>query len=211
MKRKRIRLGWMISSTISAIVLSACGIGTPAEPTLDPNMVFTEVAETVMVSMTQTAEAIPPTPTPEPTATSEPTRTPKPTLETASVQPAVTTAPQQFIGDKAAWLSNNPADGQTFPPGYKFQLTVCFKNVGSTEWSDNNKCYLEYASGFVLWNGQSRWYIDEGETIKPGEKWCFTLHAVTASEPGEYITRYFMKNPEGIIMEEFYFPFKVAQ
>ena len=43
----------------AVILLSACSGGANAEPTQDPNVVFTQVAETVMVSMTQTAEAVP--------------------------------------------------------------------------------------------------------------------------------------------------------
>ena len=70
---------WVSMLALAALVLSACGPAAPAEPTLDPNMVFTQVAETVMVSMTQTAQAMPPTPMPEPTATTAPTQPPAPT------------------------------------------------------------------------------------------------------------------------------------
>lgn len=212
MNKNRKKYGWILFVAIPAMILSGCGLGTPAEPTLDPNVVFTEVAETVMVSMTQTAAAIPPTPTPEPTSTPEPTRTPEPTPATSNAQqpaqPAAPAAPQQYLGDKAAWRSNNPSDNQTFTGGFKFQLTACFDNVGSTEWND--KYYLEYVSGENLWYAQSRWFIDAGKKVKPSERWCFTMHAVTPAEAGSYITRYFVRNPDGIIMEELYFPFKVA-
>lgn len=214
MKAKNRKIGWIICTAVTALVLSACGMGTPAEPTMDPNMVFTQVAETVMVSMTQTAESMPPTPTPEPTTTPEPTVTPMPTVDALATQPATqpagfATATVQYLGDKAAWRSNNPADNSSFNPRQGFPLTVCFDNVGNTEWND--EYYLEYASGTNLFPTQNRWYIDAGIKRKPGERWCFTIQVITPDNPGSYISRYYMKNPGGLFMEEFYYPFKVVQ
>ena len=218
MNAKNIKLRWLIGVTITALVLSGCGLGASAEPTTDPNMVFTQVAETVMVSMTQTAEAVPPTPTPEPTSTPEPEPTPttKPTKDPDEVeptqqpaQPAAPAATQQFFGDKAVWLSNNPADGATLSPGQRFNMTICFNNAGSTTWTE--KYYLVYGDGYNLYPTQSRWYIDAGKKIEPGKKWCFTLLSIAPSSTGSYVSRWYMKNAEQIYMGEVYFPFKVTQ
>ena len=215
--KKRNFLSWLMVLTAGAMLLSGCGVfGASAEPTTDPNMVFTQVAETVMVSMTQTAEAIPPTPTPEPTSTPEPTPTPEPTREpdedeqaqpAQPAQPAAQAPTQQFFGDKARWLSNNPMDGATINRGQPATLTVCLSNVGSTEWND--QYYIQYASGQVPHPGSSRRFIDKGKKIKPGEKWCFTLEVFAPNDPGTYQTNWSMRNPERIFMEEFYWIYKV--
>ena len=196
---------------LAVMVLSACGAAAPAEPTQDPNAIFTQVAETVMVSMTQTSEAMPPTPMPEPTATTAPTLPAAPTLDLAA-QPTVATIPLgptatiQRYGDSAKWTTNNPSDGTTFSPGQKFNLTACFVNDGATDW--NNTYYLEWMSGYQLWRDTIYFYV--GETTKPGEKWCFTLPCVAPQYSGSYITRWYFKNGESEYMEEDYFPFKVA-
>jgi len=216
MNAKNKKFGWLVVLILSAMVVSGCdAFGASAEPTTDPNMVFTQVAETVMVSMTQTAEAVPPTPTSEPTATPEPTPTLKPTKnpdddQSQSAQPAQPQAPTQqqtYMGDKARWLSNSPMDGATINRGQTSPLTVCLSNVGSTEWDD--EYYIQYASGQVPHPGTSRWYIDAGKKVKPGEKWCFTLEIFAPNEPGSYQTNWIMRSPERIFMEEFYWLYKV--
>lgn len=197
---------------LGAVVLSACGAAAPAEPTQDPNMIFTQVAETVMVSMTQTSEAMPPTPIPEPTATIQPpTLEPAPTMGFATQPtqgnfPAIPTPTMQKYGDSAQWTSNNPSDGTTFSRGERFNLTACFINNGATDWTTSY--YLEWVSGFKLWPDTNIFYV--GETTEPGEKWCFTLPCVAPTEPGEYITRWYFKNADGDFMQEDYFPFKIS-
>mgnify|MGYP000976695525 FL=1 len=114
----------------ATLLLSACGAAAPAEPTADPNAIFTQVAETVMVSMTQTAEAMPPTPTPEPTATMAPTLPPVPTVDLQATQvvaptiPVGPTATVQRFGDSAQYNTQTPVDGKVFKKGEQFQFVV---------------------------------------------------------------------------------------
>ena len=195
----------------AALVLSACGAASPAEPTADPNAVFTQVAETVMVSMTQTAEAMPPTLTPEPTATMAPTLPPIPTVDVQATQvvaptiPVGPTATVQRFGDSAQYNTQTPGDGKVFKKGEEFQFVVCFSNNGSSTW--NTKYYLEWVSGNRLWSDTKYFYV--GEEVKPGEKWCFYSPAVAPYNPGIYTTRWYMKNPDGEFMHEVYFTYSV--
>jgi hypothetical protein len=197
---------------IASFAFSACGAAAPAEPTADPNAVFTQVAETVMVSMTQTSEAMPPTPMPEPTATTEPTKevmpdidmTAEPTAESYSFGPTPT---MQRFGDSAQYNTQNPADGKVFAPNENFQFTVCFSNNGSTIW--DTTYYLEWMSGYRLWTATKYFYV--GESIDPGGKWCFTLPNIAPSEPGAYMTRWYFKNSDGQFMQEVYFNYSVAK
>ncbi|NMC80111.1 MAG: hypothetical protein GYA59_12180 [Chloroflexi bacterium] len=69
---------------LAVVVLAACG-GAPAEPTLDPNEVYTQAAETVQAQLAETAAA-------QPSPTTAPTNTPQPTkgatqIATATILP----------------------------------------------------------------------------------------------------------------------------
>lgn len=208
MKIKKQIIGWVSGFALAALLLSACGAAAPAEPTMDPNMIFTQVAETVMVSMTQTAVSMPPTPTPEPTATIAPTIPPLPTeppLPLTTPLPIGPTPTIQRFGDAAKFGTNSPKDGSTFGMGDQFTITVCFDNIGTSEWT--NEYYLEWVDGPRLWSNTRYFYV---ETLtKPGKRWCFTLPSVAPYKTGPQITRWYFKNPDGQKMEEFYFPYTV--
>jgi len=208
MKTKITKFAGISALVAFGLVLSACGAAAPTEPTQDPNMVFTQVAETVMVSMTQTAQAVPPTAMPEPTITPLPTQdtmpTQDPNLPTQAPPQMGPTPTIQKFGDSAAYQSINPKDGTTFKTGDEITITICFKNDGSTDWT--TKYYLQYVGGYKLWNNTTTWNV--GKKIEPGDKWCFTLPAVTPYSPGDYITYYDMKNPDGQIMAQAYFAYK---
>lgn len=209
MKTKKMRL--MVVAALAALILSSCGAAAPAEPTQDPNAVFTQVAETVMVSMTQTAEAMPPTPTPAPTATTAPTLPPVPTVDPLATQQAIPTQPLgptptiQKYGDSARYNTQTPGDGKVFKKGEEFQFIVCFANDGATTW--DKTYYLEWVSGFRLWNDTKYFYV--GEEVEPGGKWCFYSPAVAPFDTGSYTTRWYMKNGDGEFMHEVYFTYSV--
>ena len=175
MNQKTRIFSWAAAMSILALTLSACGLAAPAEPTQDPNMVFTQVAETVMVSMTQTAEAMPPTPTPEPTATPQPTPTTAPTIDPATIPtqgpaaPLAPTATIQRFGDSAQFNTQSPMDGKVFKTGEDFAFHVCLGNNGSTEW--NTKYYLEFVSGNRLWSNTKYFYV--GSIVKHTETKAF--------------------------------------
>jgi hypothetical protein len=198
----------------AVILLSACSGGANAEPTQDPNVVFTQVAETVMVSMTQTAEALP-TATTQPTATLMPTLPPTatvnpnhPTATTqVTVQQSYPTATTQYYGDAAKWNTQSPKDGTVLTRSQNFAFHVCLANTGSTDWT--TKYYLQYVSGQQLWWDATKFYI--GDTVKPGGKWCFDLPSVAPDKTGEYTTRWYLKNKSNESFFEVYFHYYVGQ
>jgi len=207
LKSKRIITAVVV---LSAVILSACGAAAPAEPTQDPNAIFTQVAETVMVSMTQTSEAMPPTPMPEITATIAPTMEVMPTDTIATQPPGPTlpvgpTATIPRVGDSAKFNTQTPADGTVLKVSEEFTFIVCLGNNGTTEW--DNTYYLEWVSGFTLWPDQKYFYV--GETIEPGGKWCFYSPAVAPWYPGPFTTRWYMRNGGGDFMLEVYINYKV--
>ena len=198
----------------AALMLGACGAAAPAEPTVDPNVIFTQVAETVMVSMTQTSEAIPPTSTPEPTATPEPTQPPAPTVDVSQEMqqqqgvPTIAmgpTATVQLFGDVAKWNTQSPMDGKIFSTGQEFTFHVCMGNVGSTDWTTGY--YLKYVDGYkACWDSK----VKVGKTVEPGGKWCFDLGCTAPYSAGSYKTTWFMYDDDGnkVTNSEVYFAYK---
>lgn len=212
MEKKKNSVKFMAVCMLTALLATACGAAAPSEPTQDPNAVFTQVAETVMVSMTQTAEAVPPTAIPKPTATTAPVPTlapvatsDAPTQESAPTQAIGPTATIPRIGDSAQYNTQTPGDGKVFKPGVDFQFIVCFGNNGTTEW--DNTYYLEWVSGYRLWNDTKYFYVEE--VVEPGGKWCFYTPAVSPHDPGSYVTRWYFKNGNDQFMQEVYFNYKV--
>jgi len=204
-------LGLIAALTTAALILAACGAAAPAEPTTDPNVIFTQVAETVMVSMTQTSQAMPPTATPEPTATTAPTPEPTQEPEQESQAPLPTiamgpTATVQLYGDAAKWNTQSPIDGKVFTVNQDFTFHVCMANVGSTSWTTGY--YLGYIDGPKVCF-QSKTYV--GKVVEPGGKWCFDLSCQAPSTSGPYTTYWFMKNADGtkVTNGEVYFTYKV--
>ncbi|MDK2981779.1 MAG: hypothetical protein PWQ55_2126 [Chloroflexota bacterium] len=199
---------------VAALMLGACGAAATAEPTVDPNVIFTQVAETVMVSMTQTAEAMPPTATPEPTATIAPTPTTEPTPEGTQDQQQPQTAPTismgptatvQLYGDVARWQTQSPLDGKIFKIGEEYTFHVCMLNVGSTDW--NSSFSLRYIDGYkTCWNNK----VNVGDNVEPGDKWCFDLGCTAPYSAGSYTTYWYMYDDDGnkVLNSEVYFSYK---
>ena len=187
----------------AALVLSACGAAAEAEPTTDPNMVFTQVAETVMVSMTQTSQAMPPTATPAPTATMVPPTQPViPTVDMtvatqdpAAAVPTVSfgpTATVQLYGDAAKFNTQSPVDGKVFSKNEDFIYHVCLGNIGETDWTDDY--YLKYVDGTKICF-KNKTYV--GDTVEPNEKWCFDMSCQAPGTSGTYTTYWFFYNDDG--------------
>ena len=220
-KTMQKNLGLVIIFATAAMILSACGAATPAEPTTDPNVIFTQVAETVMVSMTQTSEALPPTATPEPTATTAPTQPVVPTVDIAEAGQATTnpgaavtvptvglapTATTQLLGDVAQWNTQSPNDGTVFSAYEEFNFHVCMSNVGTHDWTTSY--YLGYLDGdSVCYN--SKTYV--GEIVESGEKWCFDMSCQAPSSSGTHTTYWFLRDEDGnkVTNGEVYFTYKV--
>ena len=190
-------LGMVMILAVTALVLSACGAAAETEPTTDPNVVFTQVAETVMVSMTQTSQAMPPTSTPAPTATMVPTQPVVPTaLPTQqAVVPTVALAPTstvQLYGDAAKFNTQSPADGKVFKKNEDFVYHVCLGNIGETDWNDGY--YLDHVDGpRVCFDDKT--YV--GDTVEPNDKWCFDMSCKAPEGSGTYTTYWFFMNADG--------------
>lgn len=213
-KRTRILAGLIV--LIAVLSLAACA---PAKPKEDPNLVYTQAAETVSAQLTLTQAAQPPaTQTPEPSATPlPPTATVElvvPTLTPLALQQTNTPAPTatqiRVGGDGATWAYNSPPDGKVFTPGENFQLAFGLLNTGSTSWTQEYK--LIWSGGTQVSSTTSVSHDPDGGkklTVPPGEKGEFIVAATAPQKPGSYKTTWFFKSPSGAFIYEVYFPFKV--
>jgi len=208
----------ILISVMMLSVLAACG---PKEPAVDPNLIYTQAAETVAAQMAETLAAVPPaTATSEPTATVEvptatatsamiPTFTPNAGAATVAAIPTST----QIVtggGDKAQWAYSSPVDGVTLAPAVVFQLAIGLLNTGSTTWTQDYK--LVYTGGTQICSMSSVSHDPAGgdkNTIPPGEKGEFIMLCTAPAEPGDYISYWAFNNPSGGYIYDMYFAYKV--
>lgn len=140
-----------------ALGLAACA---PKEDPMAADIRRTNVAETVAVQFTKTAQARP-SETPIPTATSIPTSTMPPTAQPTAIVPTAAigttptgevspTLPPTPVGgiDAGVWARSDPVDGTNITAGGKFQVTVTLMNTGTTTW--NTSYYIQMTGGDKL-------------------------------------------------------------
>jgi len=175
---------WLIAVVLMLVILSACS----KEPTIDPNMLMTEIASTVQAELAMTLSAVPtatetpmPTPTftpPPPTATATafiPTFTPFVTPTTA---PAARADNSKFLADVTV------PDGTVFETGEKFTKTWRFKNTGNTTWTKDNYAIL-YLEGTLLGAGNvTIFYLNK--TVYPGDNVEISVPFVAPEQVGSY-------------------------
>lgn len=153
---------FFLVSVVFVMALSACGAQETPPPTLDMNLIFTQVAETLALEYTQTALAMPTT-----TNTPEPTSTPTP-LASPALLPTIATTPSVVIPPTLSGptpLPVNPATANgcynaalvseatvpnrnDFKPGDTFRKTWRLINTGTCDWNGDFK--IAYVSGSNL-------------------------------------------------------------
>jgi hypothetical protein len=200
---------------LSGMLLAACSAGAPATPTTDPNATFTQVAETVMVSISQTAAAMP-TNTPAPTNTPTPTPMPLPTEDmnaiptSQPVLPGYPTPTVQRFGNAAQWYGQSPADGLTYTANQKFNFHGCMRNIGTTTW--NNNFYLKIVgstASYNPWGGTVIWRV--GGSVIPGSPWCWDFNAGTMpASKGTYISWINFYSNKDEYIAQLYFKYTVT-
>jgi hypothetical protein len=141
----------MISALLGiSMVVASCGPKVEPTPTVDPNVIMTEVAMTVQAEVTQNALL-----TPSPTAPLPPTATvpPAPTqqLPVAPTLPSSGLAPTlpSTSADNATWIADvTVPDDTVFWKNETFTKTWKIENSGTTTWDSTYK--LVYVDGPIL-------------------------------------------------------------
>ena len=202
MKKRELVFGILASALI--LSASACGPRVEPTPTVDPNAIMTQVAETVSAEMTQIALL-----TPSPTATLAPTPTLAATPTVAMTVPASastpgtavtlpaagTTAPTQPVttSDAAAWVADvTVPDGAKFYLNERFTKTWKVKNTGVTTWDTS---YTLVNIDDNTWGANA--VIPLKTSVTPGQEVDLSISFKAPNAFGEHFSRWFLMNPNG--------------
>ena len=209
-----MKLFWVVTALLLTAGLTSCS-GTAPEPTQDVNAVYTSVAGTMVAQFngqqTQTAQAVPPSPTasptelaivlPAPTIAVEPSQTPF-LINTPSIAvlPATSTGGLTFgetgVGcDNATYLSETePGRGTLFKPGINFTKAWTFQNSGTCTWI--NSYTFAFISGDQMGGRDIRLYKTVDFTA-PGLNHTFVVNFQAPHGGGHYQGFWQMKNATG--------------
>jgi hypothetical protein len=188
---------WILVMSIMAIALGACKPTAPVEPTLDPDVIFTQAAETVAAQLTRTALS---QPTATNTALPSPTLTPTIQLPTATTESNSTNATPEVTSqtgttpnpNKMAFVTDvTIPDGQVIPPGAKFVKTWRLKNTGTTTWTANYKVRLWAGNSF----GAPTSFLLAQE-VKPNAEVDISIEFTAPSQTGEYISHWILSDDQ---------------
>ncbi|MFH2103431.1 MAG: NBR1-Ig-like domain-containing protein [Chloroflexota bacterium] len=184
MKRlnKCIRVGILLI----AVALTACG-GAEATPTQNVEALYTSIAETALAYTTQTALALPATPTASatPEFTNTPLVTDTPTATNTPFNlPAPSTATQAACDNSVFLTDVTIPDGSEIAAGSVFVKTWRVRNLGLCTWDEDY--YLAFGWGGIDTNWSTVAPILFGNTIVPGEEMEISVTLKAPTVAGNY-------------------------
>ena len=178
-----------VASFIFVFILSSCNLPSQAEPTNEPNAVFTQAALTVQAQLFEATPFNTPTlPPPAPTNTAITLPT---TSVPATLPPAASATP---VCDQAQFIKDvTIPDGTTLLPNETFVKTWRLKNVGNCTWSGYT---LVFDSGESM-KGTSPIAIG---TVNPGQEVDLTVTLTAPATNGSYRSYWRIRNPSGVLL-----------
>ncbi|MBI2758607.1 MAG: hypothetical protein HYX49_07990 [Chloroflexi bacterium] len=207
------KLVWLAMIAFATISLAGCNIGKTPEPTPDVNSIYTAAAGTMIVQLnsqlTQTAQAVPPTPIPSPTTTL-PVFTSLPTFPVAGTTPFVFNTPggptlpatpfssgggSSAVGcNNSAFVSETVPDGTIFTTGKNFAKVWSLQNSGTCAWD------IGYSFSFVSGDrmaGNDITIAASKDVTAAGRGQAFKVNLTAPSTPGNYKGFWRMKDNKG--------------
>lgn len=192
------------------LTLAACGGGAPTPaPTVDLNLMYTQVAQTAYAQLTQTALAVPVTPTdtatPTETNTPRPTNTPLITDTPLGGVPSPTPLPTFGGGtggevyDDAVYVDDvTIPDGSEISPGAVFVKTWRVRNTGISTWTPNYAVIYGWASdNWKSIRNSPPAPAPIGKSVKPGEEIDVSIKLKAPVESGFYQATFRLRNDRG--------------
>jgi len=208
------------SAFLLLFLLASCNLGA-SQP--DPNLFYTQAAETLIVAQTVTALAASPTPeatpTPQDTPIPEPTNTPlitntfTPGAATNTPLPINTPVPTQMAScDNALFVKDvTVPDFSEIPAGTTFVKTWRFKNLGPCTWTTSYKVVFSYVTD----TGKNGVFTPPGPTnfpeeVLPGEEVDLSVTMTAPTKPEGYGVVFRLQNDKGVFFgPEFWVIFRV--
>ena len=187
--------------------LAACGGGASTSPASNPNLVYTQIWQTVEAGQTQTAQVVPPTPaitdTPAVSLTPKNTNTPlifqTPLPGASSVTPVVSNTPQslsQQACDNASFGGDiTYADGSEVPAGQTFEKTWSIKNLGPCSWNKDYRLIFGWGGIGTNWNEVGP--VGFGQVVLPGESFDISVTLKAPTTAGDYAATFRTQNDKG--------------
>lgn len=189
---------------LAALLLSACG-GNNAEPTVNPDTIYTAAAMTVEAQLTEAARLNPtstvtvmPTETPSPTVTiSAPVTNPQVT-STVLVLPTYTLAAPVGTGAQAKYevVGQSPADETKIAPGVTFEMKWTIKNTGTATWTKDYT--IQFFTGNRIGGGIFTTNVYAfGKEVKPGDTITLTVEMSVPDKEDTYYSWWKLKDEYG--------------
>jgi hypothetical protein len=204
----------LFSLLISSVLLAACfpTPTPPPAPTVDVNALYTQAAVTMIAQLTQNAPTI--------TPTVPPTNTPVPTIAPLGLIPtlpgllptlpplATSTTIASATGDKAAYVTQSPADNTSVKTNQTFNIIWRLRNTGTTTWN-NQYVYRFYSASNKLNTAANGYNLTQ--TVAPNGEVELKVVATAPSSPGTYDTNWVITNPQGVNFSLFTLTINVVQ
>jgi hypothetical protein len=179
----------------TTLASSACNLSSVApSPTKDPNLAYTQAAQTVQALLsTPSAPAMPaitatPTlPPGTPTEAASPTATPEPS-PTATLTPENCTNSMTFVDDITV------PDNTVFLPGQTFIKTWAIRNTGTCTWT--SAYALVFVDGDQLGATSP---IALPTSVPPQTEAEFSVTMTAPGVPGTYRSNWQLRTPNGIL------------
>lgn len=171
---------------LAAVFLAACNL--PQAPTVDPNAIKTEAAQTIEAGLTQTA-LLTPSVTPSPPATLTPvppTETPTP-VNSPSPTPICDLA--QYVADVSV------ADGTPFLANQAFTKTWRLKNIGVCTWTSAYQVIFDNGEAM---SGPANQPL--AGSVAPGQTVDISLNLKAPASLGSYRGYWKLRNPSGVLI-----------
>jgi len=206
MTQKKHLLVLFTLTLIVMVLLSACGGKTAEEEEQDPNAAITQVVETAMAALTETAAVQSPTPSTTPTVlptnTSLPTMQPSPTVSTLVGLPTTTSGSPSFVQPTGQTSSCDIGgfvkdvtipDGTNVAAGQKFTKTWEIKNNGTCTWNKNYT--VVFYGGTQL--AADTIYNFTDKDIEPGQNVQISVEMTAPTKTGKYTSYWILRNDLG--------------
>ena len=174
------------SFCLAVLFLSACNL--PQAPTVDPNAIKTEAAQTIEAGLTQTALKTPSV-TPPPPATLTPL--PPSVTPTAANSPTPTS-----ICDLAQYVTDvSVPDGTPFLANQAFTKTWRLKNVGVCTWTSAYQVIFD--NGEAMSGPATQPLIG---TVSPGQTVDISVNLKAPASLGAFRGYWKLRNPSGVLI-----------
>lgn len=180
------------------LTVSACGAplaaatATPVEPTVDMQLLRTQVQQTVVAGLTETALAMP---TSTVTVTPTETATPEPTA-TNTLVPTLPVYNTPTLKSGCAIVSYNPEAGTRIKIGTDFDGRWELKNTGDEKW-EAGELAVKYLSGTKFQTKTDAVYSQKD--VKTGKTAEFVIDMVAPKEAGRHTASWALMHDDEII------------